>query len=62
MKKKPKKPLKPLIRDGGFLPSDNWTPLVYPGGSTNRNQGNNAGEIGGGDQNINAEEVDDANG
>lgn len=54
------KPLKPLVRGGGCLPSDNWTPLVYPGGSTTRNQGNNAGEIGGGDQNSNAEEVNDA--
>lgn len=54
------KPLKPLIRGGGCLPSDNWTPLVYPGGSTTRNQGNNAGENGGGDQNSKAEEVNNA--
>lgn len=56
------KPLKPLVRDGGFLPSDKWTPLVHPGGRTTRNEDSSAGEIGGGDQNINAEEVDDANG
>lgn len=55
-----KKPLKPLIRGGGFLPSDNWTPLVYPGGRTTPGKDSNAGEIGGGDQNSKAEEVKDA--
>ena len=29
-----RKPLKPLIRGGGYLPSDDYTPLVYPGGKT----------------------------
>lgn len=29
-----RKPLKPLIRGGGYLPSDNYTPLVYSGGKT----------------------------
>lgn len=38
MSKKTEKPLKPLVRDGGFLPSDKWTPLVYPGGKTTLNQ------------------------
>lgn len=53
------KPLKPLVRGGGFIPSDNWTPLVYPGGRTTPGNGN-TGEIGGGDQNRKAEEVKDA--
>lgn len=53
------KPLKPLVRGGGFLPSDNWTPLVYPGGRTTF-AGNNAEKSEGGDQNSKAEEVNDA--
>ena len=28
------RPLKPLIRGGGYYPSNRWTPLVYPGGYT----------------------------
>lgn len=55
-----KKPLKPLIRGGGFLPSDNWTPLVYPGGRTTPGKDSNAGENGSGDQNSKAEEVNNA--
>lgn len=53
------KPLKPLVRGGGFLPSDNWTPLVYPGGGTTHDNGSNAGQFGG-DQNSKAEECKDA--
>ena len=60
MSKKSKKPLMPLIRGGGFLPSDNWTPLVYPGGRTTHDKNSNAGEIGCGDQNSKAGEVKDA--
>ena len=54
-----KKPLKPLIQGGGFLPSDDSTPLVYPGGRTTL-KGNNAGKAEGGDQNTKAEEAEDA--
>lgn len=54
------KPLKPLVRGGGVIPSDNWTPLVYPGGRTTPGKDSNAEEIGGGDQNSKAEEVKDA--
>ena len=54
------KPLKPLVRGGGVIPSDNWTPLVYPGGKTTHSEDSNAGKIGGGDQNSKAEEVNDA--
>ena len=28
------RPLKPLIRGGSYYPSNNWIPLVYPGGYT----------------------------
>ena len=28
------KPLKPLVRGGGYYPSNRMTPLVYPGGYT----------------------------
>ena len=55
-----KKPLKPLIRGGGFLPSDNWTPLVHPGGRTTHDKSTNAGENSGGDQNSKDEEVNNA--
>lgn len=40
------KPLKPLVRDGGFLPSDRYTPLVYPGGKTTLDNGGSAGKSG----------------
>ena len=33
------KPLRPLIRSGGFYPSRKWTPLVYAGGYTTANGG-----------------------
>lgn len=55
-----KKPLKPLIQGGGFFPSDNWTPLVYPGGRTTPEE-NNAWKSEGGDQNSKAVEVKNAN-
>ena len=35
-----RKPLRPLIRSGGFYPSRKWTPLVYAGGYTTANGGN----------------------
>lgn len=28
------KQMKPLVRGGGYYPSNRWTPLVYPGGYT----------------------------
>lgn len=28
------RPMKPLVRSGGYYPSNGWTPLVYPGGYT----------------------------
>jgi hypothetical protein len=31
--------LKPLVRSGGYYPSRRWTPLVYPGGYTTANGG-----------------------
>lgn len=31
------RPLKPLVRGGGYYPSNKWTPLVYPGGYTTQN-------------------------
>ena len=34
------RPLKPLIRGGGYYPSNKWTPLVYPGGYTTANGDN----------------------
>ena len=34
-----RKPLRPLIRSGGFYPSRKWTPLVYAGGYTTMNGG-----------------------
>lgn len=34
-----RKPLRPLIRIGGFYPSRKWTPLVYAGGYTTANGG-----------------------
>ena len=34
-----RKPLRPLIRSGGFYPSRKWTPLVYAGGYTTANGG-----------------------
>lgn len=34
-----RKPLRPLIRGGGFYPSRKWTPLVYNGGYTTMNGG-----------------------
>lgn len=33
------RPLKPFIRGGGYFPSKRWTPLVYPGGYTTMNGG-----------------------
>ena len=33
------RPLKPLVRGGGFYPSRKWTPLVYAGGYTTANGG-----------------------
>ena len=55
-----KKPLKPYIRGGGFLPSDRWPPLVYPGGRTTPDKGNNAGEIVSENQNDQDEETNNA--
>lgn len=34
-----RKPLRPLIRSGGYYPSRKWTPLVYAGGYTTANGG-----------------------
>lgn len=31
--------LKPLVRSGGYYPSRRWTPIVYPGGYTTANGG-----------------------
>ena len=31
--------LRPLVRGGGYYPSNGWTPLVYPGGYTTMNGG-----------------------
>jgi hypothetical protein len=33
------RPLKPLVKSGGYYPSKRWTPLVYPGGYTTANGG-----------------------
>ena len=33
------RPLKPLVRGGGYYPSNKWTPLVYNGGYTTMNGG-----------------------
>ena len=33
------RPLKPLVRDGGYYPSKQWTPLVYNGGYTTMDGG-----------------------
>lgn len=33
------RPMKPLVRVGGYYPSNRWTPLVYPGGYTTANGG-----------------------
>ena len=33
------RPLKPLIRGGGYYPSSKWTPLVYAGGRTTMTDG-----------------------
>lgn len=33
------RPLKPLVRGGGYYPSNGWTPLVYPGGYTTADGG-----------------------
>lgn len=33
------RPMKPLVRGGGYYPSNRWTPLVYPGGYTTMNGG-----------------------
>lgn len=40
------KPLKPLVRGGSFLPTDSYTPLVYPGGKTTQDNGGSAGKSG----------------
>lgn len=40
------KPLKPLVHGGSFLPSDRYTPLVYPGGKTTLDNGGSAGKNG----------------
>lgn len=29
-----KKPLTPLVKNGGYIASKDYTPLVYPGGKT----------------------------
>lgn len=34
------RPMKPLVKSGGFYPSNKMTPLVYPGGHTTQNGGN----------------------
>lgn len=36
------RPLKPLVRGGGYYPSRKWTPLVYPGGYTTMDGGSDA--------------------
>lgn len=33
------RPMRPLVRSGGYYPSNKWTPLVYPGGYTTMNGG-----------------------
>ena len=33
------RPMKPLVKSGGYYPSNRWTPLVYPGGYTTMNGG-----------------------
>ena len=33
------RPMKPLVRSGGYYPSNRWIPLVYPGGYTTMNSG-----------------------
>lgn len=33
------RPMKPLVKSGGYYPSRRWTPLVYPGGYTTMNGG-----------------------
>lgn len=33
------RPLKPLVRGGGYYPSRKWTPLVYNGGYTTMDGG-----------------------
>ena len=33
------RPMKPLVRSGGYYPSNRWTPLVYAGGYTTANGG-----------------------
>ena len=33
------RPMKPLVRGGGYYPSNRWIPLVYPGGYTTMNGG-----------------------
>ena len=33
------RPMKPLVKSGGYYPSKQWTPLVYPGGYTTANGG-----------------------
>ena len=36
------RPLKPLVRGGGYYPSNKWTPLVYKGGYTTMDGGKDA--------------------
>jgi hypothetical protein len=31
------RPMKPLVKSGGYYPSNRWTPLVYQGGYTTQN-------------------------
>ena len=33
------RPLKPLVKSGGYYPTNRWTPLVYPGGRTTQGGG-----------------------
>lgn len=33
------RPMKPLVKSGGYYPSNRWIPLVYPGGYTTMNGG-----------------------
>lgn len=39
-----KKPLRPLVRGGGYYPSDKGIPFVYPGGFTTSNEKNRSDE------------------
>lgn len=41
-----KKPLTPLVKNGGYIASKDYTPLVYPGGKTTQDNGGSAGKSG----------------